>query len=41
MKCKEKVWGQNPNEQQHLQIRERAREGGRANEENQESGIAS
>lgn len=34
MKCKEKVWGQNPNEQQHLQeIRERACEGGRANEE--------
>lgn len=42
MKCKEKAWGQNLKEQHHLQeIRERAHKGGREDEENQDSGIAS
>ena len=42
MKCKEKAWAQNLKEQHHLQeIRERAHKGGREDEENQDSGIAS
>lgn len=41
MKCKEKAWGQNLKEQHHLQEIERAHRGGREDEENQDSGIAS